>query len=179
MALILHIADLHLVGAESSASIDDHKVGLVPKKARATHHKRLLLTMSRLGETLVKSGRTLDAIVVTGDIADKKQRGRVQGPFLELLGALGVAKPAPGRIVVVPGNHDVERGLPPGDPSRYAAFVKYIRKSGFVTPYLEGVDTPARCASKLKSHLFDFGNVQIIPIDSSAYSQVKLDLELD
>lgn len=177
MALILHIADLHLVPAESSASIDDHKSGLVPKKARATHHKRLMLTMSRLGETVVNSGRTLDAIVVTGDIADKNNEGGYRA-FLALLNALGAAKPAPGRIVVVPGNHDVGRGLPPGDPSRYAAFVKFIRNSGFVTPCLDGLDTAARCAEKVKSYLFDFGDVQIIPIDSSAYSQVKLDLEL-
>lgn len=177
MALILHIADLHLVAAESSAPIDDHKVGLVPKRARATHHKTLLLTMSRLGETLAKNGQTLDAIIVTGDISNKNNEGGYRA-FLALLGALGAAKPGPERIVVVPGNHDVASGLPPGDPSRYAAFVEFIRNSGFVTPCLDGLDTAATCATNVKSHLFDFDNVQIIPIDSSAYSQVKLDLGL-
>src|SRR5579872_1157794 len=106
MALILHIADLHLVAAESSASLDDHKVALVPKKARATHHNTLMLTMSRLGEGLVKGKEPLDAIIVTGDIADRNSEGGYRA-FLDLLKALGAAKPAPERIVIVPGNHDV------------------------------------------------------------------------
>lgn len=84
MALILHIADLHLVAPESSSPIDDHKIGLVPAKARATHHQTLVLTMSRLGEALAKSGRTLDSIIMTGDIADKNNEGGYQA-FISLL----------------------------------------------------------------------------------------------
>jgi hypothetical protein len=50
--------------------------------------------------------------------------------------------------------------------------VKFIRGAGFVTPLLNGLDTKARDASK---HLSSFSGVQIIPIDSSAYSQVRLE----
>src|SRR5947209_7372194 len=139
MPLILHIADLHLVAPESSGPIDDHKIGLVPKKSRATHQQALMLTMSRLGEALANSGRILDAIIVTGDIADKNNEGGY-GAFLALLDALGPAKLAPERTVVLAGNHDVKRGLRPGDPARYAMFVEFIRNSGFVTPCLDGLD---------------------------------------
>ena len=177
MALILHIADLHLVAPESSSPIDDHKIGLVPAKARATHHQTLVLTLSRLGEALAKSGRTLDSIIMTGDIADKNNEGGYQA-FLTLLDALGPAKPAPERTIVLAGNHDVKMGLRPGDPARYSMFVEFIRNSGFVTPCLDGLDTASTCAANVKKHLFDFDDLQIIPLDSSAYSQVKLDLGL-
>jgi hypothetical protein len=133
--------------------------------------------MSRLGEELTKSRRILDAIIVTGDIADKNNEGGYRA-FLALLDALGAAKPAPERTVVLAGNHDVTRGLPPGDPSRYSMFVKFIRNSGFVTPCFDGLDTASTCSANVMKHLYDFNDLQIIPLDSSAYSQVRLDLGL-
>lgn len=177
MALILHIADLHLVAPESSPPIDDHKAGLVPAGARRTHHQALHLTMSRLGDTLVKDGRELDAIVVTGDIADKNNEGGYRA-FLTLIEALGQAKPEPGRIVVLPGNHDVKRGLRAGDRLRYSQFVRFIRKKRFVTPWFTGLDPTPIPTVDAKKHLLDLDGIQIIPIDSSGYSQVKLDLGL-
>jgi len=177
MALILHIADLHLVAPESSSPIDDHKVGLVPKVARTTGQQTLELTMSRLGEALAKSKRALDAIVVTGDIADKNNEGGYLA-FLALIEALGPAKPPPERIVVLAGNHDVTSGLRPGDPLRYSRFVQFIRNAGYVTPCFDGLDSASTCTANVKKHLIDFDDLQIIPLDSSAYSQVKLDLGL-
>ena len=44
--------------------------------------------MSRLGEALAKSGRTLDSIIMTGDIADKNNEGGYQA-FISLLNAHG------------------------------------------------------------------------------------------
>lgn len=177
MALILHIADLHLVAPASSRPIDDHKIGLVPDGARTTHHQALQLTMRRLGEALVGGQRALDAIIVTGDIADKNNEGGYRA-FLALIDALGPAKPSAGRIVVLAGNHDVKRGLRPGDPARYSQFVEFIRKRRFVTPWVNGIDRSPIRTGDAKKHLVDFDNVQIIPIDSSGYSQVRLDLGL-
>ena len=172
MPLILHISDLHLVSRSSSPALDDHKVGLVPPGSRFTHFEMLCLTLKRLGEALAGKGRHLDAIVATGDIADRNDEGGYSA-FLELLENLGSVRPSPDRTVVAPGNHDVKAGLQAGDPRRYEHFVKVIRGAGFVTPLLHGVDTGPGDASK---HLASFDGVQIIPIDSSAYSQVRLDV---
>ncbi len=139
MALILHISDLHLVSRAASPALDDHKVGLVPAGSRFTHFEMLRLTLKRLGERLIADGKSLDAIVVTGDIANRNDEGGYVA-FLELLDVLGLARPGPDRIVVVPGNHDVTAGLEPGDPHRYDRFVRFIRGAGFVTPVLNGVD---------------------------------------
>src|SRR5579859_3287609 len=130
MALILHIADLHLVSPSSSPPTGDHKVGLVPPEDRTTHQAVLRGTMQRLGERLVNEGRAIDAIVVTGDIADKNNEDGYKA-FLDLIDALGPAKPPANRIVVLSGNHDVASGFRPGDASRYQRFVSTIRKEGF------------------------------------------------
>jgi 3',5'-cyclic AMP phosphodiesterase CpdA len=175
MALILHIADLHLVSPSSSPAVDDHKTGLVPSGDKTTHHQMLHATLQRLGERLSEEGRTIDAIVVTGDIADKNNEGGYQA-FLELINALGPAKPAPHRIVVLPGNHDVASGLRAGDARRYDRFISAIRGAGFVTPLLAGIDGPVAPTTEAAKHLVVFDDIQIIPIDSSSYSQVLMDV---
>jgi 3',5'-cyclic AMP phosphodiesterase CpdA len=174
MSLILHISDLHLVSPDSSPALDDHKAGLVPTSTRFTHYEMLRLTLKRLSESLVERGKKLDAIVVTGDIADKNGESGYQA-FLELLDGLASVRPSADRTVVVPGNHDVTTGLSPGDSRRYDRFVRFIRGAGFITPVLNGVDlgTPDRT-----KHLASFDRIQIIPIDFSAYSQVRLDVGL-
>lgn len=132
-------------------------------------------TIQRLGERLVHDGRAIDAIVVTGDIADRNNEGGYQA-FLELIDALGPTKPHANRIVVLPGNHDVASGLRPGDASRYQKFVSAIRGAGFVTPFLAGVDKPPVPPTEASRHLVAFDDVQIIPIDTSAYSQVLMEV---
>src|SRR6266699_2431729 len=126
MALILHVADLHLVAPSASLTLDDHKVSLVSPGSRITHHDTLKLTLQRLGEMLVNSGRALDAIVATGDVADKNNEGGYRA-FQELIEALGPVKPSNDRILVLPGNHDIVSGLSPGDAKRYEKFLKYVR----------------------------------------------------
>ncbi len=175
MALILHIADLHLVSPATSRPIDDHKAGVVPSGDRTTHYELLRVTLQRLGERLFKDGRVLDAIIVTGDISDKNNEGGYHA-FLELLDALGPSKPAPNRIVVSTGNHDVAPGLPADDPRRYDKFVKFIRGAGLVTPVLTSVDKLPLTTAEAPKHLIAFDDMQVIPIDSSAYSQVLVDV---
>src|SRR5689334_3656582 len=114
MTLILHLSDLHLAAASASQAIGDYKGGLVAPGDYLTIQQTLGLTLERVRERLIKSKRVLDAIVVTGDIADK---GSKEGfdTFLDLLKVLDEVAPAKDRIVVVPGNHDVRAGLRPGD----------------------------------------------------------------
>ena len=112
---------------------------------------------------------------MTGDIAEKNDEGGYE-TFLGLIEALGTLKPPPTQILVVPGNHDVVARLKVGDPRRYGTFVKFIRGAGFVTPWLEGVDGPAVGSATDPLHLLTVGDVQIVPIDSAAFSQVRIDV---
>jgi 3',5'-cyclic AMP phosphodiesterase CpdA len=175
MALILHVADLHLVAPSASLTLDDHKVSLVSPGSRITHHDTLKLTLQRLGELLVNSGRALDAIVATGDVADKNNEGGYSA-FQELIEALGPVKPSNDRILVLPGNHDIVSGLSPGDAKRYEKFLKYIRAEGYVTPWLSGIDRMPASKAEARRHIVQLDDVQIIPIDTAGYSQVRLDV---
>jgi 3',5'-cyclic AMP phosphodiesterase CpdA len=175
MALILHIADLHLVSASASRSVDDHKAGLIPSGDRITHHAMLRSTLQQLAQKLADNGEALDAIVVTGDVADRNNEGGYEA-FLELMDVLGTTKPTANRIVVLAGNHDVKSGLRSGDPDRYERFVRFIRRAGFVTPLLAGVDSLPVPETDVLKHLVSFDDIQLIPIDSSAYSQVLLNV---
>lgn len=174
MPLFLHIADPHLLSAAASRPVDDHKVGLVPPGDRTTHHEVLRLTLERLGQQLANDHRALDAVIVTGDVADKNNEGGYEA-FTALLDALGAVKPPPNRIVVVPGNHDVAMGLAPGDPRRYDHFIRFMRGAGFVTPLLSGVDRVPISPGDLPRHVVIVDDVQIVPVETSAYSQVSLD----
>ena len=177
MALVLHIADLHLVASSVSPPLGDHKAGLVSAKDRVTHQGALTLTLARLGEEIVNQGKTLDAIVMTGDISDKNNEGGYIA-FIELLNALGSAKPPNRCILVLPGNHDVTAGLRPGDANRYEKFVKYIRGAGFVTPWIAELDNLPTTKSEAEKYLVSLEDIQIVPIDTSGYSQVRLDIPI-
>jgi predicted phosphodiesterase len=139
MSLLLHLSDLHLANAPDEEAVGDYKIEAVPEADRVTRINLLRNTLTALSDWLARSKETLDGIVITGDITTQ---GRPEG-FGELpgvLAALGTALPEPARIVVVPGNHDVTRGTPPGSEDRYHAFLEGVRQVGYVTPLLDGID---------------------------------------
>lgn len=175
MANILHITDLHLVSKADSEALESHKVGLVPHGDRATRHRLLRYTLQILGQQLSQESQPLDAVVVTGDVAEKNNPGGYIA-FLDLLEALGDAKPPSSHILVAPGNHDVKAGLEPGDSHRYEEFLKHIRDAGYITPWLEGVDGAITTADAAREHLIALEDIQIVAIDSAAYSQVLMNI---
>jgi 3',5'-cyclic AMP phosphodiesterase CpdA len=106
MSLLLHLSDLHLGNAPGENVVGDYKIEAVMEADRVTRARLLRNTLKALAEHLAETGETLDGIIITGDVTTQ---GRRDG-FKELpglLAALGTALPDPGRIVVVPGNHDV------------------------------------------------------------------------
>ena len=141
-ATFLHVTDTHLAAAGTAFDRDDHKIS-IPGIAQDSRESVLDLLFSRLAERLAREGRSLDAVIFSGDAQD---RGRLGGHqlLLDLLlrhfARLGVT---PGNIVATPGNHDVPRGSAPGSADRYAAFNEVWRKAGCVVPWLDGVDGPS------------------------------------
>lgn len=175
MPLILHLSDLHLVASERSPVLGDHKAKLVPPVDRLTQHEMLRRTFAGLATRLVSEGRKIDAIVMSGDVSHQNDSAGF-GAFLELLDALGTSRPDPSHIVIVPGNHDVERGLLPGDPARYEPFASSMRAAGFVTPLLDGIDTGPVAVADVFRHILRVGDVEIVPINTAAYAQVRIDI---
>lgn len=142
MATLLHLSDLHLGGGAADETLGEHKLEVIAYESRQKRSTALAATLTALGEALRREHRVLDAVVVSGDVTYK---GASEG-FDNLVGTLsrlGEALPDPSRIMVVPGNHDVQWGTPPSTPQRYQAFVDGTRTHGYVTPYLEGIDINA------------------------------------
>src|SRR4051812_16932893 len=109
MPLLLHLSDLHLVAPGKESVIGDFKSSVVRKEDQPTTIAALEKTLRELrGVAQLKdSKQPLDAIVVSGDVTfHGKEPGFARLPGV--LGHLGDLHPAPNRVVVVPGNHDVE-----------------------------------------------------------------------
>jgi len=142
VALILHLSDVHLVspGSVVADEVGDYsKVGLVEPVHRQTRKALLEDTLSALAAWLEAQAQDLDAIVVTGDVAE---RGRKEsyGLLSSLLAKLGSKLPTPDRIMVVPGNHDVVRNGLPSSRERYQVFATAVDFAGYRRPALEGYD---------------------------------------
>lgn len=166
--LFLHITDAHITGDGVPLPLDDHKTK-IPKINQDTRESALRRLLSRLAERLDGEGRHLDAVIFTGDAAE---RGNLAGHaalrniILETLAKVGIVAE---KIVATPGNHDVPRGTDPGSAERYASFIAAWRDAGCVTPWLDGIDDEQSLADRHR--LIGPGNTwAIFPINSANWS---------
>jgi 3',5'-cyclic AMP phosphodiesterase CpdA len=164
---ILHLSDLHLGNTVEEDKVGDYKIEAINESDRVTRVGHMKTTLKALGRRLDSRGEKLDALVVTGDVTTQ---GRVDGfdRLPEVLKELGEALPAPDRIVIVPGNHDVAWFTAPGSPERYENFVKKVRPLGYVTPLLDGVDYNAGGTPKNNRRPFIEGDDFVIIAVNSA-----------
>lgn len=170
MALILHLTDLHLGNGAGDAPLGDYKSEFVPIAERVTRHSVLTSTLSALSRHLIESGDKLDAVLISGDVTYANAVAGFEA-LAVTLEILGDQLPPSDRIVVVPGNHDVEWGTEPSSVERYAHFLKYVRGRGYVTPILDGIDAHPS-ASARHQLLLDAGKVQIVALNSANYCGV-------
>lgn len=139
MGTLLHLSDLHLAGVEADGEvIGDYKVDAVRFVDRQRRTSVIGHTLEQLGSALSAAQIDLDAVVITGDVT---ARGSQDGFDLlpSILARLGDSLPDADRVLVVPGNHDVVRGIRPSSADRYARFIT-LRENGYRTAYLDGVD---------------------------------------
>lgn len=140
-ARILHLSDLHLAPIADDEIPGDYKSELVPLAERQRRVESLKRTLREFGEA--QPGE-LDAVVVSGDVTIAAAESGYR--MLEsVLGELGPALPGdPARVLVVPGNHDVQWRTPPSSREHYELFLQYVRDAcGYRTPQLEGIDISA------------------------------------
>jgi 3',5'-cyclic AMP phosphodiesterase CpdA len=137
MTLILHLSDLHL-GSPSDWQLDyTDKFGL-DRAAGNTKTDHLKQTLRALGERLSSTSRRLDAIVVSGDLTNANQSDGY-AEFPQLLTELGSSLPRDERIMVVPGNHDTDWSIQPGDRAKFKRFLDATR-GRYASSLLNGLD---------------------------------------
>lgn len=173
MTTILHLSDLHLVDPAKSPKHANVKVGLLHETG-GTYYRTLRNSLESLSARLIDEGRSIDAVVMSGDVAEKNVQEGFHA-FIDLLSGLGSLLPPAGCVVVAPGNHDVQGGLLPGNGERYRRFVDAMRGAGYVTPLLDGIDPRPDPIALPSGHMLRVGDVEIVPINSSGYSQIRID----
>ena len=167
--LFLHVTDAHVTGHGVAVNRDDHKV-VIPGITHATREGMLELLLTRIAERLEEEERTLDAVIFSGDAAERGDLGGHQALLDILLKTLGPVGIAPGKIVATPGNHDVPRGTPPGSEERYRAFIKAWRQTGCITPWLDGIDNKSTLNADKHRLLAEDRRWAIFPINSANWS---------
>lgn len=167
--IFLHVTDAHVTGHGVAVKRDDHKVA-IQGIAHATREGTLQLLLTRIAGRLVEEGRSLDAVVFSGDAAERGDLGGHRALLDMLLETLGPVGIAPGRIVATPGNHDVPRGTRPGSAERYEAFTKAWRETGCVTPWLDGIDDKSTIRAADHRLLAQDRRWAIFPINSANWS---------
>lgn len=141
MALILHLTDLHLDARAGRGIISDVKVSVLEDRVLQKRLSALGAALSSLRGVLKREQKSIDSIVITGDIT----HGGEPAGFDLLTGVLehlADKLPDRSRILIVPGNHDVVRGTKSSTKKRYSRFLK-LRDEGYLTAWLEGVDIDA------------------------------------
>ena len=95
-------------------------------------------SLTAVKEHLRTQGLELDAVIVSGDITTAHDEAGFTR-FSELLMTVAIAESE--QIIVVPGNHDVDRDADPRTAEKYASFLKHTRSVGMRTPFCDGVDS--------------------------------------
>src|SRR6266508_4454220 len=173
MPWILHASDPHLGVVSPGQELDDSKLEIAREDIETTQTV-FRHTLESLTSYVAANGKP-SAVVVSGDLTYK---GTPEGftAFAELLGERADVLPDDrARIVVVPGNHDVDWNKLAGTRDRYAGFLGATRDQGCATPLLDGVDFKNSGPLALESgvadvpHVVDDLEYLILPLNSSNY----------
>lgn len=169
-ARFLHITDTHLKPEGSEYKIDDRKVNV--QLEPQTREAALEGGLERLAERLKSGDEQLDGVIFSGDalsgatVGGDKLLLELILRHLEPFGVTGK------KIVAVPGNHDVPRGVAPGSLERYKQFIESWRDAGCITPWIDGLDA-ARPDFTKHILLGPESEWAVIAVNSSNWSHVS------
>jgi 3',5'-cyclic AMP phosphodiesterase CpdA len=168
---ILHVSDPHLGDVSEGQTLDDEKDVYGSQSDLETTQRVFDRTLKTLARFVEEHGRPKVA-VVSGDIT-YKNRPKGFTAFGKVLTEHARVLPEDrSRIVVVPGNHDVDWGTGAGTPERYRRFLSATRKKRCCTPLLDGVDFEAVTGKLLPAHrdgphVVETDDLLVVPINSS------------
>ncbi len=173
-ATFLHLTDAHVSAAGVPLIRDDRKV-VIPAITPGRREDALEQLFVRLAERLSEEGRSVDAVIFSGDAQNQSASGGHELVFELLIKHLGSAGVKPERIVATPGNHDVPRDAPPGSKDRYAAFCKVWSDAGCIVPWLDGIDSWPLPRSEMDRHrlLSPDRSWAIFAVNTSNWSHVS------
>lgn len=169
---LLHMSDPHL-GKASPGQALDHEKAILQQPDLETTQRVFRRTLARLGPFVHEHGKP-EVVVVSGDLTYHAHPTGFMA-FAELIDAHAELFPDErSRILVVPGNHDVDWQQGAGERQRYQGFLSATRDIGLATPLLDGVDFDAdddfgRLGSQATEspHLIATDSFLVIPINSS------------
>lgn len=170
MALLLHLSDLHLTGLGKSVPVADHKAQVIPVDVAGTRKKLLISSLHGLGESLREEGESLDAIVITGDITTAGADGGYD-ELTEVLASLEASLPKKDRILVVPGNHDVDRDA---EGEQRFAGIRKLRREGYLLGWLSDSEVSSEPPPVLTA---TDGSFVLVGLNSSVYAGAILNVE--
>jgi predicted MPP superfamily phosphohydrolase len=176
VSLILHLSDVHLGSPSSRQPDSTDKFGLDPATLETviTHLER---TLRSLGYALNEEGRKLDAIIVSGDLTNANKSDGYE-LLTALLEELGAQLPCPERILIVPGNHDADWDVEPGDPAKFARFADLVRPD-YNSPLISGLDYDETTVHKSTSPgmaakpILELEDTTIVAFNSADYCGVR------
>lgn len=149
MSAILHLSDLHLGTEDPWERQTDDKVGLTPSDENS-RLSVLETALASVREHIAAKAQfeELNAVVVSGDCTS----GYDAAGFTRFRELLQKAQLVPNeKVIVVPGNHDVDWTADPGTPQKptekYKLFLENTRNVGMRTPLCDGVDTDGYAAA--------------------------------
>lgn len=171
---VLHISDPHL---GQGHKLDDEKDELAGQPDVETSQRVFERTLKILREFVEEHGKPA-SVVISGDVTYRNATSGFER-FRELPAEFAEVFPDDNRrIVVVPGNHDVDWDSDPGVPSRYERFVAATRTIDCTTPLLDGVDfdpETGRLSGGGVHHHVETDDFVIVPLNSSNYCGVLTD----
>ena len=176
MSWILHISDLHL--GDVPGKLDDDKAVIKDQPDLETSQKVFLRTLATMAQFVKDNGRP-EMAIVSGDLTYRASESGFKA-FRTLLKAHADILPEdPARIVVVPGNHDVDWGQKPATLERYAGFIAATRDLGCTTPLLDGIDFDIETATLSPdtgrgNHVASSEHVLAIPLNSSNFCGITV-----
>ena len=182
MTWILHLSDPHLGVVSPGQELDDPKVLVDRQRDIETTQRVFRRTLESLRPLVTARGKP-DAVVVSGDLTYKAGEQGFHA-FAKLLDDEADLLPEDrGRIVVVPGNHDVVWDEEPGSDARYEPFLTATRGQRCTTPLIDGRDFSMADPVRLADHIQDHPHVVnderflIVPINSSNYCGALVEIE--
>lgn len=170
---LLHLSDPHLGDVSPGQLLDDDKEVFEGQPDLETTQDVFKRTLRALGRFVEANGKP-DVVVVSGDLAYRADATGFAA-FAELLEERSDILPSDrSRIVVVPGNHDVDWDEAPGTLPRYERFLGATRGEGCTTPLLDGVDFNAETGTLfpeagLHPHVVSTAELLVVPLNSSNY----------
>lgn len=175
----LLITDTHFASEGSPLELDDLSKTSASAIGHSTRENETERLFKRVASTLSRDNRKLDGVLFAGDAQRRGLPGGHQILFDLIMKYFKEHGISPERIVAIPGNHDVKKWSDPGTLERYQAFTEVWKANHCIVPWLDGVHDEEAINPKEHFLVADDHRWIVFPLNTSNWSQIKLDVPPD